>query len=149
MTVLNGTSSMPDQLRRIFQIGIAVSAFTLLFLLAFGLPGRALDANGTMPVTEITTQVIGRKLIWRSLDGSLGVHGEILFTADGKVAMTTNIPGLETDQGNWWFDEDQLCTRWSSARDGEAKCYRLIDQGAGRYMTTGGNLFEKGGDPLV
>jgi hypothetical protein len=142
-------SFMSGQLRRVFQIGIAVLAFTLLFLLAFGLPGRAMDANGTMPFTAITTQVIGKKLLWRSLDGSLGAYGEIIFTSDGKVAMTTNIPGLETDEGNWWFDENQLCTRWSAARSGEAKCYHLIDQGSGRFMTTGGNLFETSADPLV
>jgi hypothetical protein len=140
---------MPIPFRKVFQIGAAASAFGLLFLLAFGLPGRAADNAGTMPVPEIEKQVIGKKLGWKSLDGSLDVFGQITFTQDGKVVMTTNLPGLAADVGKWWFDNNQICTRWENARDGEAKCYHLIDQGSGRFMTTGGNLFELGDDPMV
>jgi hypothetical protein len=138
---------MPHLFRRVLQFGAAIGAFGLLFLLAFGAPGRASD--GMMPTNEIERQVIGKTLAWKSLDGSLNVFGQITFGRDGKVIMTTNIPGLPADEGKWWFDENQLCTRWANARDGEAKCYRLIDQGSGRFMTTGGNLFETGGGPMV
>ncbi len=144
---------MARHLRQYIQFAIAAAAFVLLFLLAFGVPGRANDTdaamNGAMLSSQIQRAVIGKKLDWKSLDGSLGVFGKIVFEKDGRVEMTTNLPGLPSDEGKWWFDDNRICTRWSAARDGEAKCYRLIDQGSGRFLTTGGNLFELGGDPMV
>jgi hypothetical protein len=140
---------MTLNLRRIVTITGAAAAFGLLFLVAFGMPGRAEDDPGKMRSTDIETQLVGRKLAWKSLDGSLDVFGEITFMKDGRVVMTTNLPGLPADEGKWWFDKDQICTRWGQAREGEEKCYHLIDQGSGRFLTTGGNLFEIGGDPIV
>jgi hypothetical protein len=140
---------LPMRLARILQIGAAAGAFGLLFMLAFGMPSRAESGSSMMPVGEIERQLIGKRLDWKSLDGSLDVYGQITFHKDGRVVMSTNLPGLAADEGRWWFDANQLCTRWAEAREGEAKCYNLIDQGGGRYMTTGGNLFEIGGDPMV
>ncbi len=124
---------MPQGFRRIVQLGLAGGAFALLFWLAFAMPSRAGETAGVMPSAAIEQQVIGKRLDWKSLDGSLSIFGEITFFKDGKVVMSTNLPGLPADEGKWWFDQDRLCTRWAAARDGEAKCYHLIDQGAGRF----------------
>jgi hypothetical protein len=136
------------RLRLLIQFLGAALAFGLLFLLALA-PGQAEQSRSSMSSGDINRLVIGKQLDWKSLDGSLNVFGSIIFRSDGKVVMTTNLPGLAKDEGQWWFDQDRLCTRWSAARDGEAKCYHLIDQGAGRFLSTGGNLFEVGGDPMV
>jgi hypothetical protein len=140
---------MPINLRRSFQLGAAAAAFGLLFLLTFGLPGNAGETTDSMQSSEIEKQIIGKKLDWKSLDGSLDVYGQITFSRDGKVVMTTNLPGLPADEGQWWFDQNRICTRWAAARDGEAKCYHVMQQGGGRFTTTGGNLFELGADPMV
>jgi hypothetical protein len=140
---------MRMRIGRVLQIGAATGAFGLLFLLAFGLPGKAESEPAAMASADIERRIVGRILDWKSVDGSLDVYGRITFKADGTVKMSTNLPGLPADQGRWWFDEDRLCTQWAAAREGEAKCYRLIDQGGGRFLSTGGNLFMLGGDPMV
>jgi hypothetical protein len=127
---------------------LLLAAFGLLFWLVMG-GAQAAENQGSMNQDQIKQALVGKPIEWKSLDGSLGVYGRIIFKNGGDVVMTTNIPGLEKDQGRWWMTEDLLCTRWSSARDGADKCYRVIDQGAGRYLTTGGNQFEIVGDPMV
>jgi hypothetical protein len=127
---------------------LLLAAFGLLFWLVMG-GAEAAEEPGTMTPDQIKQALVDKPIEWKSLDGSLGVNGRIIFKDSGEVVMTTNIPGLPQDQGRWWMSEDSLCTRWSAARDGADKCYKLIDQGAGRYITTGGNQFEIVGDPMV
>ena len=124
-----------------------------VFILALAghaiLPATAAEQQGMLSSRDISEKIVGQKMDWRSLEGNLSAFGEILFQKDGRVEMTTNLPGLPSDIGAWWLDDNQICTRWGEARDGEAKCYRLIDQGSGKFLTTGGNLFEIGQDPMV
>jgi hypothetical protein len=122
-----------------------VSALACLF---GALPGSALlagEATARLSAEEIRAKIVGQVLVWSSLEGQLSVSGQIVFDPSGKVVMTTNLPGLPEDIGAWWLDDDRICTRWEQARDGAAKCYRLTEESAGRFISTGGNMFEIGG----
>ncbi len=87
------------RLRSLLQLIGAALAFGLLFLLALA-PGQAETARNAMSSGDINRLLIGKTLDWKSLDGSLSIHGRIVFRSDGKVVMTTNLPGLEKDEGS-------------------------------------------------
>ena len=36
----------------------------------------------------------------------------------------------------------ELCTEWSTVRSGAEKCYRIERGDDGRFLTSGGNVFE-------
>jgi len=97
-------------------------------------------APASLSTDAIVNKLIGQPLLWKADDGPQ--RGEIFFAPDGRVEMTTTMPGLPRDIGSWRFSNGQLCTRWAQARGGSEKCYEVVETAPGEYRTDGGNTFE-------
>lgn len=100
---------------------------------------RAGAAGGTeMKAEEIRRQLIGQTIRWWDEAGFF--HGWMELEPDGRASITMQNPD-GADTGQWRLADAQLCTRWTAARDGTEKCYRLRQVAPQRFVTSGGNVF--------
>ena len=88
---------------------------------------------------EIRGELVGRQIVWWQSDG--WQSGHLTLGASGEAELTIDRPGRRLDTGRWVVRGDQLCTEWSTVRAG-AKCYRIERGADGRFLTSGGNVFE-------
>lgn len=100
---------------------------------------RAAAADGTeMKAEEIRKQLVGQTIRWWDEAGFF--HGWMELEPDGRASITMQNPD-GADTGHWRLADAQLCTRWTAARDGAEKCYRLRQVAPQRFVTSGGNVF--------
>jgi len=111
---------------------------------AFLLVGSGLGWFTTASAEELTQaqihdELVGRQIVWWQSDG--WQSGHLTLGASGEAELTIDRPGRRLDTGRWVVRGDQLCTEWSTVRAG-AKCYRIERGADGRFLTSGGNVFE-------
>lgn len=107
---------------------------TIIFLLtATHAVAETLDAN------TIKSQLIGPSITWWSERGEM--KGEMTLSPSGEAHITINAPQPASDDGHWSLEGNQLCTVWSTMRQGIAKCYTLRETTHGHFLTSGGNEF--------
>lgn len=97
-------------------------------------------AASDLSADEIRDEIIGHSLVWWEADGWSA--GSLVLTPDGRAEITVDQPRTSADLGAWTFSGDQICTTWESLRAGTPKCYRIERDGNGRFLTSGGNIFE-------
>jgi hypothetical protein len=112
--------------------------YSVFCLLALVLAGPAPAAAGDLTTAEIRNRLVGQSIRWWDDGWSAG---ELMLEPDGSARLVLWAPFLQ-DEGTWRIEAGALCTRWSSARAGQEKCYRLRSQTDRRFLTTGGNVFE-------
>jgi len=112
-------------------------AFGLLALMLTTL-APALAAADDLTTADIRNRLVGQPIRWWDDGWSAG---ELMLEPDGRARLVLWAP-FSQDEGTWRIEAGALCTRWSSARAGQEKCYRLRPQTDRRFLTTGGNVFE-------
>lgn len=88
---------------------------------------------------EIQAELIGRSIGWWEQGGWL--QGHILFSPDGSAEISVDQPRVTGDRGRWSIKGDELCTEWGEIRAAE-KCYTIERGEDGRFVTSGGNIFQ-------
>ena len=66
----------------------------------------------------------------------------VTLAPDGSAEISVDSPKQSGDVGRWTLRDGAICTQWSAIRDGVEKCYSLRRDAAGRFVTSGGNVFE-------
>jgi len=108
-------------------------------VVATGLTPIAAALADELTQAEIRDELVGRQIVWWQSDG--WQSGHLTLGASGEAELTIDRPGRRLDTGRWVVRGDQLCTEWSTVRAG-AKCYRIERGADGRFLTSGGNVFE-------
>jgi hypothetical protein len=88
----------------------------------------------------IRDELVGRQIVWWQSDG--WQSGHLTLGANGSAELSVDRPGHRIDTGRWSVRGDELCTEWTALRSGEEKCYRIERDASGRFVTSGGNVFE-------
>ena len=113
------------------RFGVAL----LLFVITPGTAGA-----GELTGREIEAELVGRQIMWWQADG--WQSGTLTLGPSGGADITISGPGNKShDEGTWELRDGALCTRWHVLRAQE-KCYRLTRGNSGRFLTSGGNIFE-------
>lgn len=114
---------------------IRFGAAALLFVLTHGTAGA-----GELTGREIETELVGRQIMWWQAEG--WQNGFLMLGPGGVADITIDGPGAKShDEGTWELRDGALCTTWRVLRAQE-KCYRLTRDDSGRFLTSGGNVFE-------
>lgn len=88
----------------------------------------------------IESELIGRSIVWWE-EG--GWHtGRLLLSPDGTAEISIDDPERSGDTGRWAIRGGDLCTVWGGLRGGREKCYSVRRDADGRFITSGGNVFE-------
>lgn len=95
---------------------------------------------GTLNSGEIRAELIGRSIGWWEESGWF--QGYLMFSPDGSAEISVDEPEVSGDHGRWFIRDDRLCTMWGEIRSGAAKCYTIERGSDGRFVTSGGNVFE-------
>ncbi|WP_152980028.1 hypothetical protein [Mesorhizobium sp. 1M-11] len=94
--------------------------------------------------TELKNELVGRSIAWWEDGGWRG--GSLILAPDGSAEITIDNSGDNSarhgDRGRWALRNGELCTVWSEIRDGGEKCYSVRRGERGRFVTSGGNVFE-------
>jgi hypothetical protein len=108
-------------------------------VLAAGFSGLAGAHAQDLTPAEIESDLVGRQIVWWEDGGWL--VGRLTLAADGSAELHVDRPRREADTGRWALHGGELCTAWSRMRAAE-KCYRVRRTDDGRFVTSGGNVFE-------
>lgn len=118
---------------------VLLAAFSAAWTLAQpALSPSAVAADLT--ASEIQDELIGRSLGWWEEGGWHA--GGLVLSPDGRAEITVDTPDVRADAGRWSLDGNRICTAWSDVRAGLRKCYTVQRGDAGRFVTSGGNVFE-------
>ena len=71
-----------------------------------------------------------------------GCRVQLVLAPDGSAEITVDRPQASGDVGRWTIKDGEICTAWGEIRAGIEKCYRIRRDEAGRFVTSGGNVFE-------
>lgn len=112
--------------------------FALLFALCLS-STSVLAAE--MTADEIVNELVGQPIQWWDDGGFSG--GELTLMENGAASLKVQTPRLEADAGRWVLRANRICTTWTTLRDGEAKCYTVRREGQDRFVTSGGNVFQR------
>lgn len=93
-----------------------------------------------LTLAEIQDEIVGRHLVWWE-DGGWQAGG-LMLGPNGSAEISIEQPRPRADIGRWEFRGGELCTTWSSIRSGMKKCYSVRRGELGRFVTSGGNIFE-------
>jgi hypothetical protein len=89
---------------------------------------------------EIRSELIGHAIVWWEEGG--WHQGELVLAPDGSAEITVDRPQASGDVGRWTIRDGEICTEWGAIRAGLEKCYSIRRDEAGRFVTSGGNVFE-------
>jgi hypothetical protein len=89
---------------------------------------------------EIRSELIGHAIVWWEEGG--WHQGELVLAPDGSAEITVDRPQASGDVGRWTIRDGEICTAWGAIRAGLEKCYSIRRDEAGRFVTSGGNVFE-------
>jgi hypothetical protein len=89
---------------------------------------------------EIRSELVGHAIVWWEDGGWL--QGQLVLAPDGSAEITVDRPKTSGDVGRWTIRDGEVCTEWGEIRAGLEKCYSIRRDEAGRFVTSGGNVFE-------
>ena len=95
---------------------------------------------GDLTSAEIQDELVGRQILWWEDGGWL--IGRLTLGPNGSAEISIDRPDPQADVGHWAFRGGELCTEWSRIRSGAEKCYSVRRSANGRFVTSGGNVFE-------
>lgn len=100
----------------------------------------SMGVAGELTQAEIRDQLVGRQIVWWQQDG--WQSGLLTLGPDGAAELSVDRPQPQLDVGRWTLRGAELCTQWNAMRSGAEKCYSLQRDEQGRFVTSGGNVFE-------
>ena len=103
------------------------------------LPISSAFADDLTPA-EIENELVGRQIVWWEDGGWL--TGHLTLGPNGSAEISVDHPERQVDSGRWALRGGELCTEWSRMRSGTEKCYHVRRGSEGRFVTSGGNVFE-------
>ena len=115
------------------------TALCSVILIASALATGEAEA-GDLSSTELQNELVGRSIAWWEAGGWRG--GLLLLAPDGTAEITIENANEHGDKGRWGLRNGELCTTWLELRDGGEKCYSVRRGEHGRFVTSGGNVFE-------
>jgi hypothetical protein len=118
---------------RALAVTLVLSSATVL------LPNSPVFAE-ELTQSEIRDELVGRQICWWQQDG--WQSGHLTLGPNGSAELSVDHPGQQLDIGRWTLRGGELCTEWETMRGGAEKCYRLERDEHGRFVTSGGNVFE-------
>jgi hypothetical protein len=121
-----------------FMIKVLTSFSCRLAFLAGLWTAPALAADLTPG--EIRDELVGRSIIWWEEGGWF--QGRLVLSPDGTAEITVDNPDPAGDVGSWAIRGGEICTEWDEVRGGVEKCYSIQRGSDGRFVTSGGNIFE-------
>ena len=89
---------------------------------------------------EIRAELVGQTIAWWEPGGWHA--GDLTLRPDGRARITVETPQAVMEIGRWSIEGNRICTQWNSLRSGSAKCYSVTRVSGGRFLTSGGNVFE-------
>ncbi len=95
---------------------------------------------GDLTSRELQSELVGRSIAWWEDGGWRG--GSLILAPDGSAEITIDNSDQHGDKGRWALRNGELCTTWSEIRQGGEKCYSVRRGERGRFVTSGGNVFE-------
>jgi hypothetical protein len=123
--------------RRFVVLRTMVCSVVLAGTAAFFAP---LAFAGDLTSTEIRDELVGRSIVWWENGGWL--NGYLVLAPDGSAEISVDHPQRQGDKGRWTLRGGELCTEWDEIRSGVQKCYSIQRGADGRFVTSGGNVFE-------
>ena len=108
----------------------------MISLILFSNPAFADDLNAN----QIQQELVGQTISWWDSAGWIG--GNLILMPSGRATISVESPHHATDSGQWSLRGNQICTKWSSMREGGLKCYSIREVAPGHFVTSGGNEFE-------
>lgn len=120
------------------MIRILLVSSCRLALLAGLWIGPAVAADLTP--AEIRDELVGRAITWWEDGGWFG--GQLVLLPDGTAEISVEGPSVTGDSGRWAIKGGEICTEWGEIRAGQEKCYAIRRGADGRFVTSGGNVFE-------
>ena len=112
----------------------------VLLMMSAGLASASAAFAGELSSGEIRSELVGHSISWWEQGGWFSGH--LMLLPDGRAEISVDAPKRAGDIGRWSVRGDQLCTEWGDFRAGQEKCYSLQRSDAGRFETSGGNVFE-------
>jgi hypothetical protein len=124
------------------EIRMAVRVFATAFAaLAVSVAASICVASAEeLTQAEIRDELVGRQIVWWQSDG--WQSGHLTLGPNGAAELSVDRPGHQVDTGRWTVRGEELCTEWTTLRSGTEKCYRIERSAGGRFLTSGGNVFE-------
>lgn len=113
------------------HVGLALAALCCCTATAF---------SADLTPGEIRSELVGHAIVWWEEGG--WHQGELVLAPDGSAEITVDRPQASGDVGRWTIKDGEVCTAWGEIRAGIEKCYRIRRDEAGRFVTSGGNVFE-------
>lgn len=95
---------------------------------------------GDLTERELRAELVGKQIAWWEEGGWLAGH--LFLLPDGRAEITVSHPRADGDTGRWTIRGGEICTEWTGLRSGRQKCYGVSRGAAGRFVTSGGNVFE-------
>lgn len=95
---------------------------------------------GDLTSSQLQNELVGRSIAWWEDGGWRG--GSLILAPDGSAEITIDNSARHGDKGRWALRNGELCTVWSEIREGGEKCYSVRRGERGRFVTSGGNVFE-------
>ena len=95
---------------------------------------------GDLTQAEIESELVGRQIVWWEDGGWF--TGRLTLGSNGSAEISVDRPEPQADVGHWAVRGGELCTEWSRMRSRAEKCYSVRRGANGRFVTSGGNVFE-------
>ncbi len=109
-----------------------------ILLVVLCLPCQAFGAE--LDAGQLRGELVGQLIQWWESDG--WHSGNLRLLPDGRAEIIVERPDAANDDGQWSIRGNEICTAWSSMRNRETKCYSVEQLAPGRFITSGGNVFE-------
>ncbi len=97
-------------------------------------------AAASLTIDEINHELVGRSIQWWEEGG--WHQGHMVLEADGTAQITVDSPQVSGDKGRWQIKGNEICTMWGRLRSQSEKCYSVQRDVPGRFITSGGNIFQ-------
>lgn len=124
------------------EIRVAMRAFAKALAAVIATVSTPICVASAEELSEaaIRDELVGRQIVWWQSDG--WQSGHLTLGANGAAELSVDRPGHRIDSGRWAVRGEELCTQWTTLRSGAEKCYRIERAAGGRFITSGGNIFE-------
>ncbi len=89
---------------------------------------------------QLDKELVGKSIVWWQQDG--WQLGSLVLLPGGIAEISIDTPDQARDTGRWAIRGDRICTEWRALRQSTEKCYTVERADDGRFLTSGGNVFQ-------
>ncbi len=107
-----------------------IGATLMLISAAIAMPAQS--AEQPLSATELGTMMSDIDVAF----SGKGFTGVMKYRANGSVS--TELTFGFSDQGEWWLEENQICTKWQRMRSGRTACFFIYRAEGENFRTSTG-----------